>query len=355
MWTKTRITEMAGITYPIIQAGMAGGITSPQLVAAVSNAGGLGSVGAGYLTPGQLRSSIKEIRALTDKPFAVNLFIPGPYRESPVQIEEVMRLMEPVKQELRMEEEPVVDKYEESFEEQLEVVIEEKVPVFSFTFGTPSVETIRRLKSQGILVMGTATTVREAILLQESGVDAIVAQGSEAGGHRGTFIGDCASALLGTIVLVPQIVDEVEVPVIAAGGIMDGRGIAAACALGASAVQMGTAFITCTESAAHPKHQEAILTSTDQSTAVTRAFSGKPARGIANAFMEKMAPHEHRIPDYPIQNALTRNLRKEAAKQNKPEYMSLWAGQGAPLSSQKSAAQLVEDLVTETSRIIGNL
>lgn len=351
MWFKTRVTELLHIQYPLIQAPMAGGVTTPKLVAAVSNSGGLGSLGAGYMSKEQMKEAVREIRSLTDKPFAVNLFIPEP-EFAPEIKDEMMAVLDRYRRELGLP--PGIDasKFAEPFAEQLEAVLEEKVPVFSFTFGVPARETIRALKQQGITVIGTATTVREAVKLEESGVDLIVGQGSEAGGHRGTFLGPYQDALVGTMALIPQMVDHVQVPVIAAGGIMDGRGIAAARILGAEGVQMGSAFLACEESGAHEAYKNAILTSTDDSTVITKAFSGKAARGIKNRFIQEMAEKESILSPYPLQNALTKEIRQAAAKANRAEFMSLWAGQASAMAARKTAGQLVSDLVEQTTKFL---
>ena len=196
--------------------------------------------------------------------------------------------------------------------------------------------------------MGTATTVAEARAWEAVGADLVCAQGSEAGAHRGTFLGDFEAALVGTMALVPQMVDAVRVPVIAAGGIMDGRGIAASLMLGASGAQLGTAFLTCAESEAAPVWKAALRGARDDQTRVSRVYSGKPARGLINEFILKLGPVEDEIPAYPIQNALTRPIRQAAAKANRPEFMSLWAGQAAGMSRGLPAAELVAALVKET-------
>lgn len=353
MWDQNRITEVLGIRHPIIQAGMAGKATNPKLVAAVSNAGGLGTLGAGYLTPAQIGEAIDEIRKQTSQPFAVNLLIPSEMtEESAKKVENAMSRMEPFRKELGLSR-PNPEKIRgESFEEQVAVLIEKKVPVFSFTFDVPEIAVLSKLKENGTLLAGTATTVREALYLEDLGIDVIVAQGSEAGGHRGTFLGPYEQGMVGTLALVPQMVDKVKVPVIAAGGIMDGRGIVAALALGAEGVQMGTAFLTVEESDAHPEHRRAILNSHDESTAVTRAFSGKPARGIRNRFMTGMESFQKELPDYPVQNLLTGDIRKEAASQNNPDYLSMWAGQASRLSRVQTAKELMENLVRETEEVL---
>lgn len=355
MQLATRVTEMLGITYPIIQAPMAGGITTPQLVAAVAAAGALGSFGAGYQSPADLRMAIRAVRQQTDRPFAVNLFTPELAPIDLAQIERIQAVMQPYRAELGIAPPPPPSAYAPNFEEQIAVVIEERVPIFSFAFGIPAAALLLELKRRGVILVGTATTVREAVALEAAGVDLIVAQGSEAGGHRGAFLGDPAAALVGTLALVPQAVDSVRAPVIAAGGIMDGRGLAAALALGAGAVQMGTAFLPCPESGAHQRYKQAVLESDDEATGLTVAFSGKPARGIANRFSIEMAAHAAAIPAYPVQNVLTRDIRQTAAQQNRPDLMSLWAGQATCLSRALPAAQLVAATVAEAEATLRRL
>ncbi len=350
MWPTNEATKRLHVQWPILQAPMAGGVTTPELVAAVSNAGGLGSLGAGYMSGEQIRSAVRAIRQLTDKPFAVNLFIPEEITGDTRPGENVRRLMNEARRRLGIPEDPDVGRFAEPFEEQMAAVLEEEVPVFSFTFGILEERWMTELKRRGVTVIGTATTVREGVALEASGVDMVVAQGSEAGGHRGSFLPDSPDNLVGLMALVPQLADRLSVPVIAAGGIMDGRGIAAALALGAEAVQVGTAFLVCTESGAHPLHKQAILEAGDDQTALTTAFSGKPARGVCNRFMREMAPYRDEVPPYPVQNALTRDIRQAAAKQRERDYLSMWAGQGVGLSRQMDASALMRRLVEETEQ-----
>ncbi|MBF0280055.1 MAG: nitronate monooxygenase [SAR324 cluster bacterium] len=345
MWNKTTLSQQLQIDYPIIQAPMAGGHTTPELIAAVSNSGGLGSLGAGYMAPEEIRETVRKIRKLTDKAFSVNLFIPENPQEDHAKINKINKVMALYRQELGLPPLAETSQYGPPFEEQMEVVLEEKVPVFSFTFGLLAKEWIAELKAERIPIMGTATTVKEAIVLEEHGVDMLVAQGSEAGGHRGTFLSDAEDSLIGTFALVPQIVDQIKIPVIAAGSIMDGRGIAAALILGAAGVQSGTVFLTCNESGTKPVHQEALLYHTEEETRLTRVFSGKLARGIKNKFMLEMQVHQENVPDYPIQNVLTQDLRQAAARQELPEYMSLWAGQGLRLCRKISVQELMKEMV----------
>lgn len=348
------LTKKLNITYPIIQAPMAGGITTPELVAAVSNAGGLGSIGSGYMTPDALREAIQKTKQLTDKPFSVNVFVPSEDKVtySREELEKADKLLHPFFTELEMEIRELPTQFEEPFEELIDVVIAENIPIVSFTFGIPSEQVITKLKKAAALVIGTATTVNEAIHLEKAGMDAIVAQGSEAGGHRGTFSTSYEQAMVGTVALVPQVVDHVTVPIIAAGGIMDARGVLAVEVLGASAVQLGTAFLTCEESGTNPIHQQTILESFEDSTVVTNVFSGKPARGIHNYFIETMNDFEDDIPAYPIQNALTSTIRKEAGKQQNIRFMSLWSGQGARLSKKTTAAKLIDEIVKDYETLV---
>lgn len=324
---------------------MAGGITTPELVAAVSNAGGLGSLGAGYMSPDAVRKAISDVRTLTDRPFAVNLFVPEQPDAKIETIRRVNGLMEPYRAELGIDAPKEVGPYAPSFAEQLEAVVEARVPVFSFTFGVPEERHISSLKEAGIATIGTATTVHEALVLEKAGVDIVTAQGSEAGGHRGTFLGDFADAEIGTFSLVPQLADALRVPVISSGGVADGRGLAAALALGAEAVQMGTAFLTCEESGAHPDYKKAVLEAPADGTMVTRVFSGKPARAVKNRFLREMEEHETEVPAYPVQNAWTKDIRDAAKEQSRPEFMSLWAGQSAGLSRSMPAAEVVGRVV----------
>ncbi|AET57166.1 nitropropane dioxygenase / trans-enoyl-CoA reductase family protein [Paenibacillus terrae HPL-003] len=352
---ETDLTRSLKIRYPIFQAPMAGGVSTPELVAAVSNAGGLGNLGGGYLTSEQLRSEIQKIKQRTDQPFGVNLFVPEQSEESEEAIYRMTDYLNKYRIKLGTAQNPSILKFSESFEEQVQVLLEERVPVFSFTFGTPSQDVIQTMKQHGIFIIGTATTVDEAKQLEAVGADAIVAQGSEAGGHRGTFMKDPSHALIGTMAIVPQIVDHVSIPVIAAGGIMDGRGLAASLALGAAAIQMGTAFLACPESGAHETYKQKILSTNEDSTEITRAYSGKAARGIQTKFMIDMHQYPGTIPAYPIQNSMTRDIRLAAAKANNPEYMSLWAGQGLRLAGDQPAASIVKQTVDQASILVEKL
>jgi len=350
-----KLASMMGIEHAIILAPMAGGTSTPALVAAVSNAGGLGSLGAGYMTPDDIAKAIAEIHERTSKPFAVNLFAGGYDGTGSSDTAAMLKLIAPWHERLGLPPPAAPAGSLPAFEQQIEALLDSKVPVFSFTFGIPAAGIMRRMKDRGIKLIGTATTVAEARALDQAGADAIVAQGSEAGAHRGTFIAAPEDSLVGTIALVPQMADAVSVPVIASGGIMDGRGIVAAAALGASGVQLGTAFMACPESGAPPAHKAAIRAVHDDGTTLTRAFSGRLARGITNGFAAAMRGHEDQLLPYPAQNNLTRPMRTAAAKQGNADCLSLWAGQAAPLAREMPAAELVAQLLRETAAMLASI
>lgn len=345
--TDTSFLRRLGIEHPVIAAPMGGGPSSPELVAAVGNAGGLGSLAGAYLTPEQIADEIQRVRALTDRPFAVNLFAGGYHLETG-KPGPMLALLREVHAELGLPEPSVSPVPPDPFPAQLDVVIEARPAVFSFTFGSLTKDVLRRLRAAEIITIGTATTVREARILGYAGVDAIVAQGAEAGAHRGTFTGDFEAAMVPTLELTARIAATTGLPMIASGGIMDGGDIAAALAAGAVAVQMGTAFVPCPESGAAEVYKQAILTATEDRTVITRAFSGRPARGIENTWIRRIEPdHRDAILPFPAQNTLTRPMRAAAGKQGKPAYLSLWAGTQAHRARQLPAADLVRALMEE--------
>jgi nitronate monooxygenase len=354
-WAQNALTERLGLRYPIIQAPMAVGLVPPRMVAAGSNAGGLGMRAAGYLTPEPLRAQIREVKSLTDRPFGVNLFVPGPAPTPTTTGPNAARLLAGYRAELGLPPEPPGAGADDPFDALLAVVLEEGVPVVSFVFGVPGPEAWRRLADAGVVALGTATTVHEAERWMAAGAHGVVAQGAEAGGHRGTFLAPAEASLVGTMALVPAIATAITGPVIAAGGVMDGRGNAAALALGASAVQLGTAFLLSPESSIAPAYREALLAGDEAATAVTRAFTGKAARGVRNRFLRELAPFQDELPGYPSQHHRTRDLRQRAKELGRSAYMSLWAGQGLRLSRELSAEALVAALVAETEQAIARL
>lgn len=337
---------MFGARYPIFQAPMAGGVTTPEMAAAVSNAGGLGSLASAYSTPEQITADVARVRALTARPFAVNLFAyeippldrdPGPMLARLAAYHEELGLPAPA----------LPERPGERFAEQAAAVLAARVPVFTFSFGIPPAELLAAFRAGGTHLAGTATTVREAELLAEAGVDAVILQGAEAGAHRGTFDRPFEESMVPTMTLLREAARAVRLPLVAAGGIMDGAGIRAALDAGAAAVQMGTAFIPCPESAASTVYKRAVLSAKEDTTAVTRAFSGRPARGLKNRFMAEVDPHPDEILPYPWQNAATRPLRAAAGRVGRPEFLSLWAGQNARLAREMPAGELVAVLVAE--------
>jgi nitronate monooxygenase len=342
--TSPDLRTLLGIALPIVQAPMAGGFTTPDLVAAASNAGALGSTGAAYLTPAAIREHVGAIRARTERPFSVNLFAGG-IESREVDPAPMLALLAPLHERFGLPPPVAPGAWPYVFEEQLDALVAADVRILSFTFGLPDDAAIARLRADGRVVIGTATTVAEALRCEQAGCSAVIAQGTEAGGHRGTFIGAFESALTGLMALVPQIADAVRIPVLAAGGIMDRRGVAAARALGASGVVCGTAFLDTVEAGTSAAHRRALAAARDGETVITRAFSGRPARGLVNAFERAADARPDEILPYPKQNALTRPLRTAAAAANDPEYLSLWAGQATPLAMHDvRAAEVVAEL-----------
>jgi nitronate monooxygenase len=320
-WSDTPFARRLGLRFPVVQAPMAGGPSTPALAAAVSAAGGLGSIAGAMSTPEQLRAAIGEVRTRTGAPFAVNLFAPLPApatdRVAPWSELTGVPFAGP----------PVIP----DIGEQLAVITAERVPVFSFTFGIPPLEGVKAFR------IGTATTVAEAVALERAGVDAVVAQGYEAGGHRGTFLDAVDRSLIGTLALVPQIVDAVSVPVIASGGIMDGRGIAAALALGAQAVQLGTAFLRCPEAGTADRHRAAL----GADTVITRVLTGRSARAVRTPLVDRLDAAGLEPPDYPLPRALS------------PAPML--AGQAGGLARPIPAGDLVGLLVAGTDQAVARL
>lgn len=352
MWPDNQILKLLDIEHPLIQAPMAG-TSNPDLIGAVSNAGGLGSYGGAPASPDQLREVIGAIRQRTDKPFNINLFAahteafdrsarPGPGLSS---------LLQGFHQEFGLGKVPEPGALFGPFEEQLEVLIDESVPVISFHFGADP-KAVRKAREGGAKVLCSATTVAEARELEQAGVDAVIAQGSEAGGHRGTFSIDYRRALIGTLALVPQVADAVNVPVIAAGGIMDARGVVACLALGASAVQMGTAFLGCPETRLPVVWLQSLKAAEAEVTTVTEALSGKPARAIRNRYVEEVEQLDEPLLPYPAQYSISRELRAAAFKDNNPQFPAMWAGQGVGMAQSQPVAELMGQLVTESKTLM---
>jgi nitronate monooxygenase len=356
MWNDTAATRRLGLAAPIVQGPFGGGLSAVDLVVAVCESGGLGSFGVHHLGASGIRDVAAQIRAGTRRGFALNLWIPHDHGDDPRltdgQWTAAVELLRPYYQELGVPLPARPARFTPRYEEQVETVLELAPAVFSFVFGVPSASVLERCRSAGIATLGAATTPAEAKLLADAGVDMIVATGFEAGGHRVSFLREPEDCLTGTLALVPQVVDAVRVPVIAAGGIADGRGVAAALKLGASAVQIGTAFLACEESNAAPLHRAKLFSPDARSTALTRAFSGRLARSVHNEFMDAMRGKEHLFAPYPVQNWLTAQYRAAALAAGRADIISLWSGQGAPLLRHRRAAELFRSLLEESAQLL---
>jgi nitronate monooxygenase len=338
--------EVLGVDLPIVLGPMAGGPSTPALAAAVSEAGGLGMMGHGYATPDQIRADIRAVREATRKPFGVNLFVPDDPEVDPARIAAALAALEPYHRELGLPAPVVPERLAERFADQLAAVLEEGVPVFTVTFGVLESTDVEALHRAGSVVGATATTPREAQACAASGVDFVVAQGAEAGGHRGSFLTPAGDDLVGLAALVPEVVDVTGLPVVAAGGIADGRGVRAALALGACAAQLGTAFLLCPEAGTSAPYRDAVRRAGADDTVITTAFSGRRARGIVNRMARDLAGRDD-LPPYPIMNAMTRDLRRAAAAAGDAGLLSLWAGQAVGRVREMAASELVAVIAGE--------
>jgi nitronate monooxygenase len=330
---------------PIVQAPMGGGFTTPALAAAVSEAGGLGSIGAPYLQPDQITETADAVRRLTNRPFGMNLFLFEPPKVSEAEIARTIELLTPYCRELGIDPPSPAGPFHPDIDAQVEALLAARPTVFSFTLGMPKPKVIEECRRLGILTIGTATNLAEGLALEARGVDVVCAQGSEAGGHRGTFMGDYREGMVGVVALTAVLKARLSIPVIAAGGIMTGQAARGMLDLGADAVQLGTAFLTCPEAGTPATHKAALQSPMNERTRVSAAYSGAPARGMVNRYMVEMegAP----LAPFPVTNSLTRGIRAASNKAGSPDLMSVWAGQGAPLIRTLPAAELMETLKAE--------
>ena len=357
MKLSTPLSAKIGLASPIIQAPMAGGPSSQELVAACSAAGALGSFGFAYTQPEEMKKQSAWVRARTNRPFGINLFTSG----QPSQIDataqrDALEAVAGYYKEMGLPApEPVFAPYAPDLDAQLAAIEQIAPRVFTVHLSDLPESNLRKLKAKGILVGGSATCIAEARRLESLGFDFVIAQGGEAGGHRGSYLRDPYLSLTGTLALVRLLVRSVKLPIVAAGGIMDGAGIAAALALGAQLAQLGTAFIACPESGAAQIHKDLVLNSSEDTTRITEKFSGKPARGLSNRFMTEMAAKNAPQLAFPAQNSVTGKLRQASAKAGKPDFIALWAGQAVPLARALPAAELVASLEAETIQSIQTL
>lgn len=353
MYSHRKLLEQLGVRHPIVQAPMAG-VATPKLAAAVTNAGGLGSLGIGASTTAQARDMIEKTQALTAGPFNVNVFCHQPARRNAEAEAVWVQYLAPLFAEAGSEPPSSLDEIYTSFIEDgktLEILLELKPAVVSFHFGIPSAQCISALQEAGIFTMATATCPAEAAAIETAGIDAIVAQGIEAGGHRGIFNSNETDERLSTMVLVRLLARQTALPIIAAGGIMDGYGMKAALESGASAVQMGTAFVLCPESSANDAYRETLKSERASQTRLTKVLSGRPARGIVNRLIS-FGEEKGSVPpaDYPVTYDATKHLNAAASKLGNHEFAAHWAGQGASMARELPAADLVE-LIVEESRV----
>ncbi|MDF2192746.1 nitronate monooxygenase [Paraflavitalea sp. CAU 1676] len=356
MWTNTKVTQLLGIDYPIMQGPFGGNFSTAALTAAVSNAGGVGGYGAYTLSPQEIYDAVKQINALTNKPYNVNLWVsdsdaPG-VAITDEQYEATKALFKPYFDETGIpfpaKPAPFISRYEN----QLQVIFDTKPKIFSFVFGIPSADVLERSRRLGILTAGAATTLDEALALDAAGVDMIIASGFEAGGHRPSFLAPAEQSTMGTFVLLQLIKEKVKVPVIAAGGIANGRGVAAALTLDADAVQVGTAFLATEESGALPIHREMLLSGAAKNTILTRAFTGRLGRGIMTPIAKDVVGHEKSILPFPLQTTFISSLRKAAIEKQRWDLVFFWSGQIGPLLHHTKAADLMRSLVEDTTKFL---
>jgi nitronate monooxygenase len=359
MWYKTKATKMMGIDYPILQGPFGGNLSSVDLVATVSNAGGLGGYGAYTLTPQEIFETDKQIKAATNKPYNLNLWVSDhDITESGLtddQFNKATELFQPYFEEVGIPLPVKPASFQSRFENQLDVILDVRPKVFSFMFGALPPDVLEQCRKLGIVTVGAATTLDEAIFLENSGVDMIIASGFEAGGHRPSFLASAESSVTGTFVLLQLIQEKVKIPVIAAGGIANGKGVAAALALGASGAQIGTAFLAVDESNALPIHKQMLFSDAAKYTTLSRAYTGRLGRGITSRIAEEITGKEDAILPFPLQTTFMSPLRKAALEQQKWDMILFWGGQIAPILKHTKAKELIKSLIEETAAYFDNL
>ena len=354
MWHKTRFTQLLGIQYPIIQGPFGGRFSSAKLLAMVSNLGGLGSFGLNAYSPEEILAVNTEIKALTAKPYALNLWVP--LKDDPVdrytaaEFEGLKKAFSPYFEELNVPLPEMPPLQPEKFELQLEAVLQAQPPVASFIYGIPPQDEVLELKRRGIITIATATTLEEALLIEEAGIDAVVLSGSEAGGHRASFLKSAELSLSKTFSLIPEASAKLQIPLIAAGGIADGKAMLAALQAGASAVQIGTAFLATGESNASPLHKAQLLNQPLE-TILTKVYTGRLARTLSNNFTKSFENRELPLAPYPIQSHFLSPLWKAAQEQNKLDKIAFYSGQPSSILKHQTAEELFKALVKEASAL----
>ncbi|KIQ22481.1 2-nitropropane dioxygenase [Flavobacterium sp. MEB061] len=359
MWNHTKITELLGIDYPIMQGPFGGNLSSVELTATVSNAGGLGGYGAYTMSPQEIFDVDKQIKAATNKPYNINLWVSdhdipqGGLTDD--KFAKTIQQYQPYFDEVGI---PLPEKpapFQSRFENQLDVILDIRPKVFSFMFGVPSADVLEECRKKGITTVGAATTLDEAIFLEAAGVDMIIASGFEAGGHRPSFLASAESSLTGTFALVQLMREKIKTPIIAAGGIANGKGVAAALALGADAAQIGTAFLATDESNALPIHREMLFSDAAKYTTLSRAYTGRLGRGITSRIAKDLIGKEENILPFPLQTTLISPLRKAALEQQKWDMILFWGGQISPILKHTKAKDLMHSLIEETTSYFNDL
>ena len=356
MWYNTKATKTLGIDYPIMQGPFGGGLSSVELVATVSNKGGLGGYGAYTLSPEEIIELNNKIKAATNKPYNINLWVSDSDAQNGTvtdeQYEQVAQLFRPYFDEIGIALPGKPAPFKSRFENQVQVILDIHPKVFSFVFGIPSADVLEQCRKLGIKTIGAATTLDEALALEAAGVDMIIASGFEAGGHRPSFLAPAKQSITGTFVLLQLIKEKVKTPVIAAGGIANGRSVAAAITLGAEAVQVGTAFLACDESGALPVHRRMLFSDAAKYTTLSRAFTGRLGRGITSRLAKDLEGKEKQFLPFPLQSTFMSSLRTAALDQQKWDIINFWSGQIAPVLKHTKASVLMQSLIDETSKII---
>jgi nitronate monooxygenase len=359
MWYQTKASEILGIQYPILQGPFGGNLSSVRLVSTVSDAGGLGGYGAYTLSPQEIVEIDRQIKAATGRPYNINLWVSDTDAidgsVSAGQYKRAVELFKPYFEELGMDTPEKPAPFKSNFENQVEAVLHQRPPVFSFVFGIPSVDILERCHRLRIITVGAATTPDEAVALETAGVDMVIASGFEAGGHRPSFLQPAETSITGTFVLLQLIREKVRIPVIAAGGIANGKSVAGALALGADAVQIGTAFLATEESNASAMHKQMLFSGAAEHTILTRAFTGRLGRGITTRIARDLMNKEDSLLPFPLQKQFMASLSKAAREQEKWDMILFWSGQIAPALRHTKAAELMRSVVEEATAYFDNL
>ncbi|MFD1166558.1 NAD(P)H-dependent flavin oxidoreductase [Sphingobacterium daejeonense] len=355
MWKDTKLTDLLNIELPIVQGPFGGRISSIALTTAVSNAGALGSYGCQPFYAHEIIEISNDIRKETSKPFNLNLWVndvdPETTNFNEQSLADIIKIFQPYFDEVGAEPPTYPLPESPTFENQIEAIFEVKPAVFSFVFGIPSEDILEKCRRLNIKTIGAATTLDEAIAIENAGIDALVATGIDAGGHRVSFLDKPENSLVGTFSLIPQVADHVKIPIIAAGGIVDARGVKAAFALGADAVQIGTAFLATEESGTSNIHRKKLFSTDARYTTLTKLFTGRLSRGLRNRLTEELKDYQNSVAPYPLQGKIVGKLGAYPANtESNPDFKSFWAGQAAPLLKYHHVNEVIENIVNEMDK-----